>query len=136
MMKKAINYPLKRWESLKKFMDYSFATSSNNEAERKISNFVLGRKAFLFSNTVMGANSSAFYYSIVESCKNINIDPFLYITHIIMNAGTAKNDEDWDNLLPTKVDLSKTKIYLEKINAAVSNPERTEPYILRGKKKK
>ena len=84
----------------------------------------------------MGANSSAFYYSIVESCKNINIDPFLYITHIIMNAGTAKNDEDWDNLLPTKVDLSKTKIYLEKINAAVSNPERTEPYILRGKKKR
>ncbi|MFA6667686.1 MAG: transposase, partial [Bacilli bacterium] len=32
MMKKAIKYPLKRWDSLKRFMDYSFATSSNNEA--------------------------------------------------------------------------------------------------------
>ena len=136
MMKKAINYPLKRWESLKRFMDYSFATSSNNEAERRISNFVLGRKAFLFSNTVMGANSSAFYYSIVESCKNLNIDPFVYITHILMNAGTAKTDEDWNNLLPTKVNLSETKKYLEKINAAVPNPDRTESYILRGKKKR
>ena len=53
-----------------------------------------------------------------------------------MNAGTAKTDEDWDNLLPTKVNLSETKKYLEKINAAVPNPDRTEYYILRGKKKR
>lgn len=136
MMKKAIKYPLKRWDSLKRFMDYSFATSSNNEAERKISTFVLGRKAFLFSNTVMGANSSAFYYSIVESCKALKVDPFIYITHVLMNAGTAKTDEDWDNLLPSAVNLSTTQSYLEKIHSAVPNPERTESYILRGKKKR
>jgi hypothetical protein len=84
----------------------------------------------------MGANSSAFYYSIVESCKALDVDPFLYITHVLMNAGCAKTNEDWDNLLPTKVELSKTQSYLAEINAAVPNPERTEPYILRGKKKR
>jgi hypothetical protein len=136
MMKKAIKYPIKRWKALTKFMDYSFAESSNNLAERKISSFVLGRKAFLFSNTVMGANSSAFYYSIVESCKALDVDPFIYITHILLNAGTVKTDEAWDNLLPSYVDLSKTKEYLDKIHAAIPNTKRTEPYILRGKKKR
>lgn len=136
IMKKAINYPLKRWESLKRFMDYSFATSSNNEAERRVSSFVLGRKAFLFSNSVMGANSSAFYYSIVESCKALNVDPFLYITHVLLNAGSAKTDEDWNNLLPSKVNLSETQNYLRKIHSAVPNPERTDSYILRGKKRR
>ena len=84
----------------------------------------------------MGANSSAFYYSLVESCKALNVDPFIYITHVLMNAGTAKTDEDWDNLLPSAVDLSTTQSYLEKIHSAVPNPERTESYILRGKKKR
>jgi len=32
----AINYPLKRWEALTKFLDFSFANSENNSAERKI----------------------------------------------------------------------------------------------------
>jgi len=135
-MKKAINYPLKRWESLKKFMDYSFADSQNNEAERRIKSFVLGRKAFLFSNTVLGANASAFYYSLVESCKALEIDPFNYITHVLLNAGSAQTDEQWDSFLPSRVDLSETKTYLEKINAAIPNPGKTDPYILRGKKKR
>lgn len=47
-----------------------------------------------------------------------------------------KKNNPRDNLLPTKVNLSETKKYLEKINAAVPNPDRTEPYILRGKNKK
>ena len=84
----------------------------------------------------MGANSSAFYYSIVESCKALDVDPFIYITHILLNAGTVKTDEAWDNLLPSYVDLSKTKEYLDKIHAAIPNTKRTEPYILRGKKKR
>ena len=39
----------------------------NNAAERAIKPFVMGRKAWLFSNTPKGAESSAILYSIVET---------------------------------------------------------------------
>ena len=135
-MKKAISYPIKRWNSLIKFMDYPFADSQNNEAERRIKNFVLGRKAFLFSNTILGANASAFYYSLVESCKALEIDVNTYLTHVLLNAEEAKTEEDWDNLLPMNVNLEETSKYLDKVATASANPERTESYILRGKKKR
>ena len=136
MMKTAINYPVDGWEFLTKFMDYPFADSQNNEAERRIKSFVLGRKAFLFSNTILGANATAFYYSLVESCKALEIDVNTYLTHVLLNAGGAKTEEDWDNLLPMNVNLEATSKYLDKLATASANPEQTESYILRGKKKR
>jgi hypothetical protein len=44
-------------------------------------------KAFLFRNAVTGANTSAFYYSIVESRKALKGDRLLYLLHILMVSG-------------------------------------------------
>jgi len=73
---------------------------------------------------VLKANAFAFYYSLVESCKALEIDPFVYITHVLLNAGSAQTDEQWDSFLPFR----ETKAYLEKINAATPNPGRMALY--------
>lgn len=54
----------------------------NNRAERSIKPFVIGRKAWLFSNTAKGATSSAFIYSVVETAKENGLNPFHYLSYL------------------------------------------------------
>jgi transposase len=131
----AINYPLDRWEALNKFLDFPFATSGNQLAENCIRPFAIGRKNFLFCITPQGAKASALYYSLVETCKAMDIDPQKYLTHLFSNAASCKTDSDWDAMLPDKVDLSPIDDYYDTLRKAVPNPDRKEPYMLRGKKR-
>ena len=103
--------------------------------ERFIKNFVSRRKAFFFSNTILGANETSSYYSLVEPCKALEIDVNTYFTYVLLNAGSATTKENWDNLLPLNVNLEATFKHLVKLATARANPEQTESYILRGKKK-
>ncbi|MDD3929910.1 MAG: IS66 family transposase [Sphaerochaeta sp.] len=130
----AIYYPLSRWEELTAFLDYSYATSSNQLAENCIRPFAVARKNFLFCITPQGAKVSALYYSLVESCKAMEINPHSYLTHVFANAGNCRTDEDWDALVPGRVDLSNIDDYYAMLRSAVPDPDRTQPYILRGKK--
>ena len=54
-----------------------------------------------------------------------------------MNAGSLADGGDtdkWETLLPGKCDISDAARYREKLFLAKSDPERTEPYQLRGKR--
>lgn len=130
----AVNYPLSRWEELTAFLDYSYASSSNQLAENCIRPFAVARKNFLFCITPQGAKVSALYYSLVESCKAMEINPHSYLTHVFANAGGCRTDEDWDALVPGRADLSSIDDYYAMLRSAVPDPGRTQPYILRGKK--
>lgn len=73
-------------------------------AERSIKPFVIGRKNFLFANTPHGAQSSAVIYSMIETAKANDLDPYRYLTWVLTNAPVlAAKGEDWEaSLLPTK----------------------------------
>ena len=133
-LENAIKYPLKRWQQLTAFLDYSYATSSNQLAENSIRPFAVARRNFLFCITPQGAKVSALYYSLVESCKAMGINPHSYLTHVFDNAGGCKTDEDWDALVPGRADLSNIDDYFTKLRSAMPDPNRTQPYILSGKK--
>jgi len=130
----AINYPLSRWDELTRFLDYSYASSSNQLAENCIRPFAVARKNFLFCITPQGAKVSALYYSLVESCKAMGINPHAYLTYVFANAGSCRTDEDWDALVPGRADLSEVDDYYAMLRSAVPDPDRTQPYVLRGKK--
>ena len=49
---------------------------SNNRGERSIKPFVMGRKNWLFSNSVSGINASAIAFSIIETAKENHLKPF------------------------------------------------------------
>ncbi|MHC1691891.1 MAG: IS66 family transposase [Sphaerochaetaceae bacterium] len=130
----AINYPLDRWEELTRFLDYPYATSSNQVAENNIRPFALDRRSFLFCITPQGAAVSALYFSLVESCKAMGIDPHAYLTYLFANAGACKTDGDWDSMIPGSADLSGMPAYYAMLRSAKPDPNRKEPYILRGKR--
>ena len=75
---------------------------SNNRAERSIKPFVMGRKNWLFSNTPAGAQSSAVIYSLIETAKENDLDPYRYLVWLLNNApGLSQTDEAWaESFLP------------------------------------
>lgn len=55
---------------------------SNNLAENSIRPFTVGRRNWLFSGSPEGAAASAAVYSIVETAKANNINPYEYLRYI------------------------------------------------------
>jgi len=47
----------------------------------------------------------------------------------------CKTDNDWDAMLPHRVNISTIDDYYEKLRKATPDTDRIEPYMLRGKKK-
>ena len=135
-LKVALQYPLDRWDTLVRFLDYPFATSSNQRAENAIRPFTVGRKNWLFNITESGAQVSAFFYSLVETCKAMGISVHDYLTHLFMHANTVKDGDEqaWTAMLPGRCDISDAAAYRERLFSAVPDPLRTEPYRLRGKR--
>ncbi|WP_339561637.1 transposase, partial [Pseudomonas sp. EA_65y_Pfl1_P113] len=66
---KAVNYLASNWSRLERYVEAGFLPIDNNKAERAIKPFVIGRKAWLFSDTPKGATASAQIYSLVETAK-------------------------------------------------------------------
>ena len=74
--------------------------------------------------------------SLVETCKAMNISVNDYLTYLFMHANTIKDgdEEAWTSMLPGRCDISVIRSYREKLFAAMPDPDRTEPYRLRGKR--
>ena len=73
---KALQYLREQWPYLVRYLEDGRLELSNNRAERSIKPFVMGRKNWLFSNTPAGAQSSAVIYSLIETAKENDLDPY------------------------------------------------------------
>lgn len=83
---KALYYLQEQWPYLIRYLQDGRLEISNNRAERSIKPFVMGRKNFLFANTPNGAEGSAMMYSLIETAKENNLDPYRYLLHIFQTA--------------------------------------------------
>ncbi len=81
--KEAIVYALKYWSWLTEFLKDEKIALTNNEAERVIRHAVMGRKNFYGSKSINGADVTAILYTIIESCKKVEIDPRSYILQTV-----------------------------------------------------
>lgn len=105
---KAIQYCLNQWDKLVGFLEDGRLEIDNNRGERSIKPFVIGRKNWLFANTKRGAQASATIYSIVETAKENNLNPFTYLTYLfekLPNIDTQDQDAleqimPWSSGLP------------------------------------
>lgn len=99
---KAITYCQNQWGKLVVFLEDGNLELDNNQAERSIKPFVIGRKNFLFSNTPRGARASAITYSLVETAKENGLNPQLYLTYLFERLPNIQTDDPdaLGNLLP------------------------------------
>lgn len=102
----ALNYLYNRWDKLCRFMDDGDIPLSNAKAENAIRPFVIGRKAWLFSDTPGGAEASCSIYSLIESAKANGLDPYQYLSLVIAKLPNMDSIEDYESLLPYRVQLT------------------------------
>jgi len=104
LLGKAISYTLKQWPRLVGCLRDGRLPMDNNAAENSIRPFVVGRKNWLFAGTPEGATASAVLYSLVETAKINNLEPYSYFRHIFNKLPVAKSLEDLEALLPWNLD--------------------------------
>jgi transposase len=102
LLGKAIAYTLNQWNKLTVFLEHSHIPLDNNRAENAIRPFVVGRKNWLFCDTVAGANASARLYSLIETAKANGLEPHGYLTRLFTELPSAHTLEDIEKLLPFK----------------------------------
>lgn len=109
---KAVSYTLNQWSKLIRYLDLACMTPDNNEIERSIKSFVIGRKNWMFSNTPRGAHASAGMYSLIESAKANRLDPYLYLRFLFSKLPYVREDKDeLRKLLPCFLSPEDIKIF-------------------------
>jgi len=97
---KAISYALGQWIYIYRYIDDGRAPIDNNLIERDIRPFTIGRKAWLFSNSVAGADASAVIYSLMLTCRACGVEPYAYLRHVLTELPQRQAGADVADLLP------------------------------------
>ena len=80
---KAIIYANNQWPRLIRFLDEPLAPIDNTHSERAIRGSVLGRKNHYGSHSELGTRVAALFYSVVETCKLLDIDPAAFMSEAV-----------------------------------------------------
>ena len=100
LLGQAVSYTLSEYKRLVRYLKYAWLTPDNNVAERAIKPFAVGRKNWLFNNTPLGAHASAAMFSIVETAKANNLDPYHFMHRLFEELPMADTEEKLEKLLP------------------------------------
>ena len=97
---KALYYLHHQWERLVRYLENGRLSIDNNRIENAIRPFVLGRKNWLFCDTVRGAKASANLYSLIETAKANGLEPYHYLRHVFTELPKASTLAHIEKLLP------------------------------------
>ena len=104
LMGKAITYAQNQWKYVLNYLKDGRLAVDNNFTENRFRPFALGRKNWLFSDSVNGVKASALIYSILQSARANGLEPYAYMRHLLTELPKCKTQEDIEILLPHKLD--------------------------------
>ena len=107
LLGKALHYLEAQWPKLVRYVENGAWPIDNNLCENAIRPFVVGRRNWLFADTVAGAHASANLYSLIETCKANTVDPYRYLAALFRVLPLATTVEDYEKLLPWVIDLGE-----------------------------
>jgi transposase len=90
LLGKAIDYALKRWEALTRFVNDGVLEIDSNLIENSIRPSALGKKNFLFIGHPEAGERSAVIYTLLGSCRRHGINPFDYLKDLFTRLPAAK----------------------------------------------
>ena len=80
---KALDYSLKRWEALTRFIANGALPADNNHIENRIRPIALGRSNWLFAGSLRGGQRAAAAMSLIQSAKLNGHDPYAYLKDVL-----------------------------------------------------
>ena len=96
---KAIEYCLKRWTALTRYLDDGSLPIDNNWAENQMRPWALGRKNWLFAGSLESGQRAASIMSLIQSARLNGLDPYAYLADVLSRLPTHP-DSQIDELLP------------------------------------
>jgi len=82
-LSKAIDYALNQKKALTRYLEDGRLKPDNNTAENAIRPLALGRKNWLFAGSERGGRAAALFYSLVQSCKACDVNPWKYFDDML-----------------------------------------------------
>ena len=80
---KAIDYSLKRWAALTRFLDDGRLCMTNNAAERALRGIAVGRHNWTFAGSDEGGRRAAAIYTLIETAKLNDVDPQAWLADVL-----------------------------------------------------
>ena len=90
---KALDYSLKRWTALSRYLDDGAVPIDNNHIEQQIRPWALGRKNWLFAGSLRSGQRAAALMSLIQSAKLNGHDPYAYLKDVLMRLPTQRASE-------------------------------------------
>ena len=112
LLGRAIGYLQGEWPRLNVYLEDGRLNIDNNLVENAIRPFALGRKNWLFSQSVAGAHASAALYSLVETARANNLNTYAYLKHIFTELPQTTSSDEIERLLPWHTDADLLDQYL------------------------
>ena len=98
---KAVTYAKNQKPYMENYLLDGRCSISNNIAENIARPYAVGRKNFLFHDTVKGARASSIIYSLVETAKYNNLNIYAYLETVLLYMPDYKNEpESIEELMP------------------------------------
>lgn len=98
---KAMDYTLKRWEALARYVEDGRYPIDNNPVENAIRPIALGRKNWMFVGAERAGQRAAAIMGLLATAKANGLDPHAWLTDVLTRLPTTL-DRDIDTLLPLR----------------------------------
>lgn len=109
----AVSYTLKQWPKLINYLRDGRLENNNNRMERAIKPFAIGRKGWLFADSVAGAEAAAIIFSFVETCKYHGVEPYDWFRYVLQQIPLCKTEEELESLMPFNIDKNLFTYFLQ-----------------------
>ena len=82
-LRRATTYAKNQREFFRRCFDDGRFEIDNGRVERRIRNFAVGRRNYLFTGSIRGGERLAIAYTLVDNCTILGADPYRYLVDVI-----------------------------------------------------
>lgn len=82
-IEKALDYSLKRWGALARYIEDGAVPINNNAVENQIRPWALGRSNWLLARSLLSGKRAAAIMSMIQSARMNGHDPYAYLKDVL-----------------------------------------------------
>lgn len=135
-LKDAILYSRNHEIELRRFLSDGNIPADNGASERSVKPIAIGRRNYLFSNTLEGAEATVIISSLIETAKASGVEPYYYLKYLLdimpdhVRRGIPITDKTvltpWSETV-REYQLSEKQSYLDSLKAPPGNSKPRTP---------
>jgi len=99
----AISYALGQWDGFERYLRDGALEIDNNLVENAIRPTKLGAKNYLFFGSAEAGETSALFYTLIDSCKRNDLNPETYLAEVIERLPEHATAEQAAEMTPAKI---------------------------------